>query len=113
MIRADTDRDVIVAKTYELRDELSDLNEVVSTVRLATTIFDALPPEKYSTITIQAMNNPNLSLGEVTSMMKAILIKHSQRSVPKRGQKSYRKSRDSGRALTMRGRVANLHCLLS
>ena len=52
VIEADTDPDVFVADAYELRDELRDLNEVVSTDRLATTIFDALPGEKYSTITI-------------------------------------------------------------
>ena len=89
---------MFVAEAYELRDELSDLNEVVSTVCLATAIFDALPADKYSTITIQAMNNPHLSVGEVKSIMKAILINHSQRSVPRKGQKSYRKSDDSGRA---------------
>ena len=113
MIRADTDPDIFVAEAYELRDELSDLNEVVSTNCMATTIFDALPAEKYSTITIQTTNSPNLSLGEVKSVMKAISINHSQRLVPKRGQKSYRKSRDNGRALKMCNRVTNLHCSLS
>ena len=112
MFRADIDPDMLFAEAYELRDELSDLNEVVSIDCMATTIFDALPAEKYSTITIQAMNNPHLNLGEVKSMMKSISINHSRRSVSKRGQKSYRKSRDSGRALTMRDRVTSLHCSL-
>ena len=86
MIRADTDPDMFVAEAYELRDERSDLNKVVllSTDCMATGIFDALPAEKYLTITIQAMNNPDLSLGEVKSVMKEISIKHSQRSSVKK-----------------------------
>ena len=114
MIRADTDPDMFVAEVHELRDERSDLNEVVSTDCMATAIFDALPAEKYLTITIQAMSNPDLSLGEVKSMMKEISLNHSQRSsVKKKETNVIPYGCDSGRALTMRDRVTNLHCSLS
>ena len=46
MIRADTEPDIFVAEAYELRPELSDLNDIVSTNCMATTTFDALPAEK-------------------------------------------------------------------
>ena len=40
---------------YQLRDKLCDLEEVVSAERLASTIIDALPAEKYFTIKTQAI----------------------------------------------------------
>ena len=60
-------------------------------------ILDALPADKYSTIKTQAVRNPDLSLEDITIMIKTIFVNHSERSpVPKKGQESCRKDRDSG-----------------
>ena len=59
MIRAVTDPHVFLSEMYQLSDELSDLEEVVSTMRLTTIFLDALPAEKYSTIKIQAIRDPD------------------------------------------------------
>ena len=47
--------DVFMSEIYQLHDELSDLDEVVSLESLITIILDALPAEKYPTIKIQAI----------------------------------------------------------
>ena len=92
VIRSDTDLDVFLSEIFQLRDELSDSDEVISNERLAITILDALPREKYATVKIQAIRDPDLCLEEITSMMKTIFINHSERSsVPKRSQESCRK----------------------
>ena len=50
MMRADTDPDVFISEFFQLRDEISDLGEVVSTQCLTTIILDALAAKKYSTL---------------------------------------------------------------
>ena len=49
-MKADTECDVFLSEIYQLRPELSDLDEVVSTKCLTTMLLDALQVEKYSTI---------------------------------------------------------------
>ena len=61
-MRTDIDPDVFLSERYQLRDELSDLGKAVSTERLTTIILDALTAEKYPTIKIQAISDPDLSL---------------------------------------------------
>ena len=65
VMKADTDLDVLLSKTYQLRDGFSNLDEVVSTERLTTIILDALPAERYSNIKIQATRDPGLSLEDI------------------------------------------------
>ena len=102
---ADANPDVFLSEFFQLRDKLSDLGELVSNKRLTTFILDALSKEKYFILKVRSIGNPDLGLEEITSMMKTIFINHSERSlVPKSGQESYRKSRDSGREPTMNGR---------
>ena len=81
----DTDPDMF--KVFQLRDELNDLGEALSNERLTTMIImtDTLPTEKYATIKIQAIRDPDLCLEEITNMMKTIFTNHSERSsIPKR-----------------------------
>ena len=65
VMRADTDFDAFLSEVYQLRNELSDLVEVMSTELLTTIVLDALPVGKYLTIKIQAIRDPDLYLGEV------------------------------------------------
>ena len=59
---ADNDLDVFLTEAYQLRDELSDLDEVTSTQRLTTIILGALPAEKSTAIKFQVIRDPDLSL---------------------------------------------------
>ena len=59
---ADNDLDVFPTEAYQLRDELSDLDEVTSTQRLTTIILGALPAEKSTAIKFQVIRDPDLSL---------------------------------------------------
>ena len=103
IMNADTDPDAFLYEIYQLRDELGDLGEAVPTERLATIILDVLPAENYSTINIQAIKNPDISLGDIEGAIKTIYMNHCERSpVPKRSQKSYCESRDRGRESIMR-----------
>ena len=61
-MKADTDPHVFMSEIYQLRDKLSDLNEVAYTEQSTTIILDALPVEKYSAIKTQAIRYPDLSL---------------------------------------------------
>ena len=53
---------VFLSEINQLCEELSDLDQAVSTERLAIIIFDALQAEKYSTIKLEATRDPDLSL---------------------------------------------------
>ena len=103
---SDIDSDVFISQVYQLRDEFSDLGEIVFNERLSTAILDALPEEMYSTVKIQTIRDLDLEIGEIISMTNTIFINHSERSsVPKKSQELYRKSRDiSGREPTMNDR---------
>ena len=51
------------------------------------------------------IGDPGVCLEEITNMRKTIFINHFERpSVPKKSQELYRKSRDSSREPTMKGR---------
>ena len=43
MMSSDIDSDVFISQVYQLRDEFSDLGEIVFNERLSTAILDALP----------------------------------------------------------------------
>ena len=104
-MRADINPDVLLLEVFQLRDELSGLGDVVATKRLTTILRDALPAEKYLTIKVQAIRVLGLSIEDIETVMKTVVINHAERSsVPNRSQKSYRKDRDSGLELTMRDR---------
>ena len=90
VMRSDINPDVFLSEFFQLRDELSDLGEVVSNKSLVTIILDALPEESYSTIKVQSIRDPDLWLEEIISMMKTISIICERSSVPKRSQESYR-----------------------
>ena len=45
-MKTDNDYDMFLSETYEVRDELSGLDEVVSTKRLTAIILDPLPADK-------------------------------------------------------------------
>ena len=99
---------------YQLRDELNDLGEAVSTERLSTIILDALPAKKYSTIKVQAIQDPDLSLEDIEGMIKAIFINHSETSsVPTRSHESYRKGCDSGCEPTMSGQESAMATVIT
>ena len=88
-MRSDIDSDVFLSEVFQLRDELDDLGETVTDERLETIILDALPEEKYSTVKMKSVRNPDLRLEEIISMIKTIYINHLERSlVPKRSKVS-------------------------
>ena len=80
MRRTESDCDVFLSEVCQPRNKLSDLHEVVSTERLTTILLDSLPAEKYSTIKIPAVRDPDSSLREIESIIKKTLINHSERS---------------------------------
>ena len=55
MVKANIDSDVFSSEVYQLRDDLSEMDEVASTESSTIIIIDALPAEKYSTIKILAV----------------------------------------------------------
>ena len=90
--------DVCLSEMYQVRNEPSALDEVVSTERLFTMILEALSAEKYLTIEIQARRDPDLSLKHIQCMIKSIFINHSKKlSVTKNNQGSNRRGQYNGR----------------
>ena len=61
-MKVDTDPDVFMSEMNQIRDELSVLDETVSTERLTTTILDALPAEVNSIVQLKVIQDPDLSL---------------------------------------------------
>ena len=59
-MRFNIDHDVFISKDFQLRDELSDLGEVVSNEHLTTIILDALPEERYSKLKVQSITDSRL-----------------------------------------------------
>ena len=110
-MKPDTDIDAFLSKVNQLRNELSDLDEVMSTERLTTITLDALPAEKYSTIKIQVIRDPNLSLEEIQSMIKIPYMNNWERSsVTKRSHESSRKGDGRGRESEFSTVVTYHHC---
>ena len=54
------DHDVFLSEGFQLRNELSDLGEVVSNEHLTTIILDALPEGRYSKLKLQSIKYPRL-----------------------------------------------------
>ena len=75
-MRSHIDSDVFLSEVFQLREELGDLSEVISNERLTTIILDALPEERYSTVEVQLIRDPDVGLEEIISMM-TIFINHS------------------------------------
>ena len=102
MIKPDTDPDVFLSEINQIRDELDVLGETVSTERLTTIILDALPAEMYSTVKLEAIRDPDLSVEQIQRVMRTIFINHSERvSVTKTNQESNRWCRENGRESAM------------
>ena len=78
-MKADSGSDVFLSEINQIRDELSVLDEEVSTGRLATKNLDALPAEMYSTVKLEAIRDPNMSLEQIQRMMRTTFINHSER----------------------------------
>ena len=113
----DTDPDVFLSEINQVRDELGVLDETVSTERLTTTIHDALPAEMYSTVKLEAIRDPDLSLEHIQRMMRTLFINHSERlSVTKKNpesnryQGSNRRERKTGRESAMSTALITRHC---
>ena len=97
-MKSDDDPEVFLSEINQKRDELSVLDETVSTERLTTIILDALPAEMYSTVKLEAIRDFDLSLEQIQRMMITIFINHSERvSVTKKNQESNRRCRENGR----------------
>ena len=79
VMKPDTDPGVFLSETSQIRDELGVLDETISTECLTTIILDALPAELYSTVNLEAIRDPDLSLKEIERMMRTIFINHSER----------------------------------
>ena len=58
--QAGLDHDVFLSQGFQVRDELSDLGEVVSNEHLTSVILDALPEERYSKLKVQSIKDPRL-----------------------------------------------------
>ena len=69
-MKPDTDLDIFLSETNQIRDELSVLDETASTERLTTIILDVLPAEVYSTVKLEAIRDPDLSLEQIQRMMR-------------------------------------------
>ena len=107
MIKPDTDPNVFLSEINQIRDELSVLDETVSTGRLTTILVVALPAEMYSTVKLEAKRDHDLSLAHIQRMMRTIFINYSERlsvtkknQESKRYQESNRKSRKNSRAIS-------------
>ena len=113
----DTDPDVFLSEINRIRDELGILDETVSTERLTTIIPDALPAEMYSTVKLEAIRDPDLSLEHIQRLMRTLFISHSERlSVMKKNpesnkyQGSNRRGRETGRESAMSTALITCHC---
>ena len=94
----------------QIRDELGVLDETVSTERLITIILDALPAEMYSTVKLEAVRDPDLSLEHIQRMTRTIFINHSERlSVTKNNPES---NRYQGRIIGVGNLVVSQRCQL-
>ena len=107
-MKPDTDPDVFLSEMNQIHSELSVLDEAVSTERLSTIILDAWPAKMYSTVKLEAIRDPDLSLEQIQQMMIMIFITHSERvsftkknQESKRYQESNRRDRENDRESAM------------
>ena len=96
-MKADIDPDVFLSKTNKTRDEHSVLDEEVSTERLTTIILDVLPAEMHSTVKLEAIRDPNLSLEHIQRMIRTIFSHHSERVSVTRNNQEFKKYQESNR----------------
>ena len=104
VMKSDTDPDDFLSDINQICNELGALDETISTERMTTIILDALPSDMYSTVKLEAIRDPDLSLEQIQRMMRTIFINHSERlSVTKKNpeynryQGSRRRGRETGR----------------
>ena len=91
VLKPDIDSDVFSSVINQTRNELSVLDEAVSTERLTTIILNALPAEIYLTVKLEAIRDPDLSLEHIRRMMRTTFIDHSEEvPVTKHNQESKR-----------------------
>ena len=103
-MKPDTDPDVFLSEQNQIRHELGVLDETVSTECLTTIILDALPAEIYSTVKLEAIRDPDLSLEHIQRMMRTIFINHLEKtSVTEKNQES-KKYHESNRRCRKNGR---------
>ena len=107
-MQPDTDADVFLSEINQIRDELSILDETVSTKSLTTLILDVMSAEMYSTVKLKTIQDPDLSLEQIRRMMRTIFVINSKRvSVtkknpePKRYQELNRRGRKNCRESAM------------
>ena len=62
VMKLDADPDVFLSEINQIRDELGVLDETVSTERLTAILLDALLAEMYSTVKLEAIRDPDLSI---------------------------------------------------
>ena len=112
-MKSDTDPDVFLSEINQIRDELRVLDETISTERFTTIILDTLPA---STVKLEAILDPDLSLEHIQRMMRTIFINHSERlSVTKKNpesnryQGSNRRGRETGRESAMSTPLITCH----
>ena len=72
MMKPDTDPDVFLSEINQIRDEFGVLDDTVSTERLTTIVLDALPAEMYSTVKLEAIRDPDLSLEQIQRMINQV-----------------------------------------
>ena len=65
MMKPDTDPDLFLSEMHHIRDELGVLDETGPIEHLTTIILDALPAEIYSTVKLEAIRDPDLSLEQI------------------------------------------------
>ena len=116
VMKPDTDPDVFLSEINQICNELGALDETISTERLTTIIIDVLPADMYSTVKLEAIREPGLSLKQIQQMMRTIFINHSERlSVTKnnpesnRYQRSNRRDRETGRESAMSTAFTTCH----
>ena len=115
-MKPDSDPDVFLSEINQIRDELGVLDETVSMKRLTTIILDALPVEMYSTVKLEAIRDPDLSLERIQRMMRTIFVNHSERlSMTKKSPESNkyqglnRRGRETGRESAMSTALITFH----
>ena len=98
IMKSDIDPGVFLSEVFQLRYELNDFEEAITTEHLTTIPLGALPEEMYFTVKMQSIRDFELGLGGIIDMMKTVFRNQSERwSARKMSQESYRKVRNSGR----------------
>ena len=115
-MKPDTDPGVFLSEINQIRDELGILDETISTECLTTMTLDEFPAEMYSTVKLEAIRDPDLSLEHIQQMMRTIFLNHSERlSVTKnnpgsnRYQGSNRRGQKTGRESAMSTALITCH----